>query len=166
MLRAVDAARVELVHDLGLRRFGKSELAEELRRERQHQHFARIKPLDVRDDRLDEETSDSALAEHRLHRDGHDLHRRRLGVADLGMDLVRRAADHLPLRLGDHEPVDRLDDVAERPRHQHVAVERHEREYFLRISQCRRTNSCLFHWAILYQNPYFRVPLMRPCASR
>ena len=55
----------------------------------------------------------AAAPEVRFHRDRDDLDRRRLGGADLGVYLIRRAAGHLAVDLRDDEPVYRLDDIPE-----------------------------------------------------
>ena len=111
VLRAVDAAGVELVHDLRLRNLDEAERAEERRREREDDDLLRTERRDLREDGLDEQPTDAATAERRLHRDGNNLDGRRLGVPDLGMDLVRRAPDELGARLRKDKAVDQLNDI-------------------------------------------------------
>ena len=77
-------------------------------------------------------------AQKRGYGDGLDLDGGVERLADFVEDAVRRAAHHLAVHLGHDEAVDVLHDVAERARHEPVAVEVDEREDALRVHEPRR----------------------------
>ena len=73
MLRAVYAARIELVHHLRLRYLDKSELCEKLRSEREHQSIRRFERLDPLQYGLYKRAPYAMFAERLTYRNGLNL---------------------------------------------------------------------------------------------
>ena len=76
MLRAMDAAGIELVHHLGLRYLHETKLREKLRCEREHQRVRRLKRFNPVQHGLDERTPNAKSAEWLADRNGLHLNRR------------------------------------------------------------------------------------------
>ena len=138
VLRAVDAARVELVHDARLRYLAEAERREELRREREHRHVGRLQHAYARERALNQHAANPLAAARLAHGHALQLHGRLQRIADLWPHLVGDAARKRAVwPLGHEEAVDVLHHVAQRTGHQLDGMLAYERVDALRVRQLR-----------------------------
>ena len=114
MLRAVDAAPIDLVHDLLLRNLPETHLREETRRERQDQRLGRFERLDPFQHPLDQLRADVGSPQFLLHGDGLDFNGGVVGIADFRQNLPARARHDFVVENRQREAVDILDDIVRR----------------------------------------------------